>query len=62
MPVEGNPFHAEWHPGQGSIPMPVGLARGIPFQGPWNKMHGEIPAQAMLSNFGSQPMIPQQMQ
>jgi hypothetical protein len=42
--------------------MPIGSAGGIPFQGPWNTMQGEIPAQAMSSNFGSQSMIPQQMQ
>jgi hypothetical protein len=62
MSVGGNPFHTQWNPGQGFVPMPGGSAGGIPNQGPWNTTQGEIPAQAMSSNFGSQSMMPQQTQ
>jgi hypothetical protein len=62
MSVGGNPFHTQWNPRKGSVPMPGGSAGGIPNQGPWNTTQGAIPAQAMSSNFGSQPMMQQQMQ
>jgi hypothetical protein len=58
MLTGGNPFHSQWNPEQGSIPMPVGSAGGNPSQNPWNVME----AHPFMSYYGSQSMMSQQAQ
>jgi len=59
--LEETPFHNQWNPRQGVVPMPGGSTGRIPNEGPWNPTQGEIPTQAMSSNFGNQLIMPQQM-
>jgi hypothetical protein len=62
MLTKGNPFHGQWNPGQGSVPMPIELTGGNPFQKLWNTTLREIPSHPSMSYYKIQLMTSQQVQ
>jgi hypothetical protein len=56
MSTRGNPFHSQWTPRKGSIPMLIRSAGGNPSQNTWNVTQ----AQPFTSYYESQSMTSQQ--